>query len=177
MRMAPHDRSASGPCRPHPTRARLRPAAIRRCTCLLAVLALGAAGVAGAQEAPPTDPEAPSTGPASSQSRLWQAAETVVESPYHRLSLDLRQRIEVAKQDDFQRSEAYTLRTRAGLGSQPWQGFSVFGELENVVSYDDGSYFNTSLRSQFQKAPMRLIIFGASSRKCSLLLNTWKSVT
>jgi hypothetical protein len=65
-----------------------------------------------------------------------------LDNDVYKLSLDVRGRIELADIDGADDSEAYTLRTRVGLGLKAWHGLSVFGELENTTSADDDSYFD-----------------------------------
>ncbi len=76
-------------------------------------------------EAPVRDPDLP-----------W------LDNEFYKLSLDVRARIGFADIEGFSDSQAYTIRTRAGLGSKPYYGFSGFAELENTWSLDDESYFD-----------------------------------
>ena len=63
-----------------------------------------------------------------------------LDNEYYKVHLQVRPRVEVAKIDGLNRSEAYTIRSHLGLELKPWQGFSTYAELENVWSLDDGSY-------------------------------------
>jgi hypothetical protein len=65
-----------------------------------------------------------------------------LDNEIYKLSLDVRGRIELADIDGADDAEAYTLRTRVGLGLKAWHGLSVFGELENTTAVDDDSYFD-----------------------------------
>ncbi len=65
-----------------------------------------------------------------------------LDNGVYKVSLDIRGRIELADVDTLKQSEAYTLRTRAGLGLKPWHGLSLFGEVENTTAADDDSYFD-----------------------------------
>ncbi len=68
------------------------------------------------------------------------------------VKLDVRARWEHADADDFQPSNAATVRTRLGYGTQPWEGLSAYAELENISTADRDGYFdgippNTRLRT------------------------------
>ena len=65
-----------------------------------------------------------------------------LDNDIYKVSLDMRGRIELADMNRFQNSEAYTVRTRLGLGFKPWHGFSAYAELENTTSADNDSYFD-----------------------------------
>jgi len=103
------------------TRSRARAALLGA----VGILALGSATSAAAEAEPVGDPNLP-----------W------LDNPYYKLFLDVRARMEFADIEGFSDSQAYTIRTRAGLGSKPYFGFSAFAELENTWSLDDGSYFD-----------------------------------
>ena len=66
------------------------------------------------------------------------------DNDMYKVALDMRGRIELADINGFQNSEAYTVRTRLGLGLKPWRGFSVFAELENTTSADNSAYFDVA---------------------------------
>ncbi|MDP6980361.1 MAG: alginate export family protein [Myxococcota bacterium] len=57
-------------------------------------------------------------------------------------SLNVRTRIEIADADGADQSEAYTMRTRLGYGTKPWNGGSVFIEAENTTAVATTQYFN-----------------------------------
>ncbi len=57
-------------------------------------------------------------------------------------TLNVRGRIELAKSGDFERSEAYTIRTELGYGTKPWYGVRVYTSFENVVAATEKTYFN-----------------------------------
>jgi len=57
-------------------------------------------------------------------------------------TLNVRGRIEVAKTDPLERSEAYTIRTELGYGTKPWYGVRVYTSFENVVAATEKTYFN-----------------------------------
>jgi hypothetical protein len=65
----------------------------------------------------------------------------------------MRFRIELANIDGLDRSEAYTLRTRLGIGSKPFAGFSGFVEMENVMTPCSSCYFD-AVESPTGKAPI-----------------------
>ncbi len=90
---------------------------------LLLSCALGAVADARADDAPPRP--------------LWKQA---LDNDWYKVSLNMRMRIELADFDGLDDGQAYTLRTRLGLGSKPLYGFSAFAEVENVFSFDDDAY-------------------------------------
>jgi hypothetical protein len=63
-----------------------------------------------------------------------------LDNAWYKVDLQVRPRIELAKIDGFESSQAYTIRSHLGLGTKPWEGFSTFVQLENVWSLDDSSY-------------------------------------
>ena len=71
----------------------------------------------------------------------WQK---LLDNDYTKISLDVRARLELANQDGLDSSDAWTVRTRLGLGTKPFHGFSAFAELENTFSFDDGAYFDVA---------------------------------
>ncbi len=64
------------------------------------------------------------------------------DNQYYKVHLNMRARIELGDIDEKQRSEAYTLRTRLGIGSKPYAGFSGYVEMENVLSVCSSCYFD-----------------------------------
>jgi hypothetical protein len=58
------------------------------------------------------------------------------------LKLDVRARWEHADMDGFSPSNAPTVRTRLGYGSQPWEGLSGYFEVENIAVADHDAYFD-----------------------------------
>ena len=75
------------------------------------------------------------------RSRPWW--EHVLDNEYYKIYIDLRARMELAERDDLESSQAYTFRTRAGIGSKPLFGFSGFAELENTFSVGN-NYFDAA---------------------------------
>ncbi len=65
-----------------------------------------------------------------------------LDNAWYKFHLNVRARIEIADIDGFQNSEAYTLRTRAGVELKPWQGWSALAELEGTWSPWDDQYFD-----------------------------------
>ena len=65
-----------------------------------------------------------------------------LDNDYYKIDVDMRMRIELGKAERLERSEAPTLRTRLGLGTKPFRGFSTFVEMENVVAMCDSCYFD-----------------------------------
>lgn len=45
-----------------------------------------------------------------------------LDNRYYKVHIQIRARIELAKIDGFESSQAYTIRTHAGIGLKPWQG-------------------------------------------------------
>jgi hypothetical protein len=58
------------------------------------------------------------------------------------VKLDMRARYEHADIDGFAPSNAATLRTRLGYGTQPWEGLSIYGEMENIAAADHDAYYD-----------------------------------
>lgn len=58
------------------------------------------------------------------------------------VKLDLRARYEHADADGFAASNAETLRTRLGYGTQPWEGLSAYVEMENISAADHDSFYD-----------------------------------
>ena len=57
-----------------------------------------------------------------------------LDNDYYKISVNVRGRMELAERDDLESSQAYTFRTRAGIGNKPLFGFSGYAELENTFS-------------------------------------------
>lgn len=57
-----------------------------------------------------------------------------------RPTLQLRPRMELAKQRDLEFSQAYTMRTQIGYGTARYHGFSIYGEMENVAAICSSCY-------------------------------------
>jgi len=79
---------------------------------------------------------------APKKARPLGAADSFLDNEYYKIFLDMRQRFGFANRDGLDRSEAITLRTRLGIGTKPIAGFSVFAELQNIVSYCKSCYFD-----------------------------------
>jgi hypothetical protein len=58
------------------------------------------------------------------------------------VKLDVRARWEHADMDGFSPSNAATLRTRLGYGTQPWEGLSGYIEAENIAVADRDAYYD-----------------------------------
>ncbi len=65
-----------------------------------------------------------------------------LDNPWYKVHLNVRARIELADINGSRNSEAYTLRTRAGLEAKPYYGFSAMAELENTYSPASDQYFD-----------------------------------
>ncbi len=64
------------------------------------------------------------------------------DNDYYKISLDIRARMELAKQQGLDSSDAWTVRTRAGIGTKPWHGVSAFAEVESTLGF--GSYWDVA---------------------------------
>jgi hypothetical protein len=87
------------------------------------------------------------TGPAIAQQESDRESDGIswsefADNQYYKIHLNMRFRIELGNIDGSERSEAYTLRTRLGIGSKPLAGFSGYIEMENVVSLCSSCYFD-----------------------------------
>jgi hypothetical protein len=88
----------------------------------------------------PTAEADPGADPASK----WSALERFLDNDYYKISLDVRARIELADfEEDLESSQAYTIRTRAGVGSKPLYGLSAYAELQNTLAIKPSEYFDT----------------------------------
>lgn len=105
----------------------------KTCLTLWAVLAAGTASAAATPEPAPAPHDAPVVG---NPDLPW------LDNQWYKVHLNVRARIGLADVDGFEASEAYTLRTRAGLEARPWHGFSALAELENTWSIADQQYFD-----------------------------------
>ncbi len=56
-------------------------------------------------------------------------------------TLNVRGRIELAKAEGLERSEAYTVRTELGYGTKPWYGLRVYTSFENVATATQKTYW------------------------------------
>ncbi len=109
----------------HPTlTTRLESSAVAVCVAVGLVLGLAAPVFA-------EDPAAP-TGVAR-----W------LDNEYYKVHLNVRARMELADFDGLHSSQAYTVRTRLGVGTKPWYGLSLFAEGENIFSFADREYWDT----------------------------------
>jgi hypothetical protein len=94
----------------------------RLLTFLIAIAALSAGARANAE-----DPDLP-----------W------LDNAWYKLHLNVRARVSLADLEGLEPSQAYTLRTRAGLEAKPLHGFSALAELEHTWSLDDSQYFDAA---------------------------------
>ena len=65
-----------------------------------------------------------------------------LDNPYYKIHLNVRARIGLADINGFENSEAYTIRTRAGIEIKPLYGFSPFVEGEYTWSIADSQYYD-----------------------------------
>ena len=72
-------------------------------------------------------------GAATDERSALETMKLVTYNEYYKIHLNMRMRIELAKADNLTRSEAPTLRTRLGLETKPFRGFSALAEMENVA--------------------------------------------
>jgi hypothetical protein len=79
--------------------------------------------------------------PVSAATDTWNWQE-ILDNQYYKVYLNIRARIEVADFDGLDQSEAYTVRSRFGIRTKPWHGISLYAEGENILSLDDGEYFD-----------------------------------
>jgi hypothetical protein len=96
----------------------------------LAAAATSSAALAG-------DPTAPAEGSAPP---AWLRA---LDNEYYKVSVNVRVRMELADLDDLAASQAYTMRTRFGIGTKPRWGLSAYGEFENMFAVYPNQYWNT----------------------------------
>jgi len=82
--------------------------------------------------------------PARAADSLRDTLNWMVDNPYFAIHANMRARAEFADADRLELSEGSTLRTRLGLGTKPFWGFSAFVEMENVVSFCDACYFDVT---------------------------------
>jgi hypothetical protein len=104
------------------------------------LLGSGLAWLATGAWAEPSAPD-PATDPQSSKAARGGLGH-LLDNEWYKLSLDLRGRIELAHQEGRRSSQAYTVRTRLGIGTKPFHGFSAFVEGQNMFSFADGRYFD-----------------------------------
>ncbi len=66
------------------------------------------------------------------------------DNDYYKIRIELRPRLELGNIEtpDTRHATAWTMRTRAGIGSKPIYGFSAYAELENSFSLDHDKYFD-----------------------------------
>ena len=88
----------------------------------------------------------------SSAPRPWW--EQALNNEYYKISLNVRGRMELAEQDGLDDSQAYTVRTRAGIGNKPLFGFSAYAELENTFSIVDEFFDAVSVPNDRNKTPV-----------------------
>ncbi|MCP3987318.1 MAG: alginate export family protein [bacterium] len=70
----------------------------------------------------------------------WESA---FNNEFFKVNLNVRARMELANMDGFDSSQAYTVRTRLGIGTKPFAGLSFYVEGENIASFAGDQYFDT----------------------------------
>lgn len=76
----------------------------------------------------------------------------LLDNEYYKIDISLRPRVGLADQDGRKNSQAYTLRSRVGIGNKPLYGFRVFGEMESNVTPASSRYFNVTGRNNGRTA-------------------------
>jgi len=66
-----------------------------------------------------------------------------LDNDYYKVHLNVRTRMELTNFNGLDSSQAYTVRTRLGIETKPFYGFSGMVEGENIFSFDDSQYFDT----------------------------------
>lgn len=79
--------------------------------------------------------------------------ESWLDNEFFKISLNMRARMELADFDGLHSSEAYTVRTRLGIGTKPFYGLSFYAEGENTFSFADNEYFD-AVESPTGQAPI-----------------------
>lgn len=90
----------------------------------------------------PPEPAAQVFDPVASSNAGPDGWEHWLDNEYYKFHLNVRARIELADFDHLESSQAYTVRTRFGLGTKPFYGFSVYGEGENILSAAPSEYWD-----------------------------------
>ena len=70
----------------------------------------------------------------------WERA---LHNQYYKVHANIRARMEPADFDGLDSSQAYTVRTRLGIGTKPFHGLSFYAEGENIFSFADSQYFDS----------------------------------
>jgi hypothetical protein len=66
-----------------------------------------------------------------------------VDNEFYKISVNIRGRFEYANREDLDASQAWTVRTRAGIETKPFHGFTGLAELENSFTFDKSTYWDT----------------------------------
>ena len=69
-------------------------------------------------------------------------------------TLNVRGRIELAKQSSLERSESYTIRTRLGYGTKPWHGVRIYTNFENIAAATEKTYWHQAKTPPPNKTPI-----------------------
>ena len=80
--------------------------------------------------------------PAAAADDGW---ERWLDNEHYKVHLNVRSRMELANFNGLDSSQAYTVRTRLGIETRPFYGFSAMVEGENIFSFDDSQYFTFQL--------------------------------
>ncbi len=65
-----------------------------------------------------------------------------LDNDYYKVHLTVRPRVELADQDGRDFSHAWTVRTRLGLESKPFHGFSALAEAEGTFAFSTDTYWD-----------------------------------
>jgi hypothetical protein len=69
----------------------------------------------------------------------WERA---LDNEFYKLSLNVRARMEVAKQEGLERSRANTVRVLLGIETKPVAGLSAFAQLESNTAFNNDRYWD-----------------------------------
>jgi hypothetical protein len=117
---------------------------MRRCLFLVGLICFPVTGAADEAPAPAAVDEASaSTVAEAAAPRDWTYW---LDNEYYKVSLDVRGRVEIADFESpaFDLSQAWTVRTRLGVGSKPWHGLSAFVEGEGTFSFAPDAYWDNT---------------------------------
>ncbi len=102
-----------------------------------------AASTADGASTEPVDPVDPAATSPTDAQRNWRSNwRSALDNDWYKVSLDMRARLGLADIDGFRTSQAWTVRTRLGVGSKPWHGLSAFVEGEGTFSFARNAFFD-----------------------------------
>jgi hypothetical protein len=65
-----------------------------------------------------------------------------LDNEYYKVNLDVRPRAEFAEQEGRDFAQAWTTRTRLGIGNKPWHGLAAYVEGEGTFTFDRSRYWD-----------------------------------